>query len=68
MILRHRGQVAGWTLVTDLVMNSYGALQLRVNGENQGKPMMECTIAHGRRKYQAMLKRLERPRQMTLPI
>jgi hypothetical protein len=45
-----------------------GSLQVRVNNEYVGPPMMECTLAMGRRHYQAVLKRLTRPHQAKLPI
>lgn len=68
MLLCHRAIVAGWELRAELVLNKLGALQLRVNGENVGGMLTNCTMAQGRRQYQAMLKRLAKPRQMLLPI
>jgi hypothetical protein len=60
--------VEGWQLRAELVLHGVGALQIRVNHEWVSPLMMECTLAHGRRKYQALLKRLSRPVQTRLPI
>lgn len=67
-VLRHHAMVAGCHLEASLVMNGYGGLQLRLNGQNIGAPLVDCTLAEGRRRYHAMLKQHGRPRQMTLAI
>lgn len=64
----HETMVAGWQLRAELVLHGVGMLQIRVNNENVGDPLMECTLAQGRRKYQAVLKRLTRPVQARLPV
>ncbi|HEY3367368.1 MAG TPA: hypothetical protein VGK74_20110 [Symbiobacteriaceae bacterium] len=68
VVLCHEGMVGGWMLRAELVMTAVGSLQLRVNGVNHGAPMIDCTIAHGRKQYQALLKHLARPRQLVLPL
>jgi len=64
----HETMVAGWRLRAELILHGVGTLQVRVNNEYVGPPMMECTLAAGRRHYQAVLKRLTRPHQAKLPI
>lgn len=68
MLLRHDAMVGGWPLRAELVMNGYGGLQMRINGQNAGTPLVDCTLAEGRRRYRALLRKLSRPTQMTLPI
>lgn len=68
VVLCHQTMVAGWLLRAELVLHGIGTLQVRVNNEYITPPMMECTLAQGRRKYQAVLKRLARPAQARLPI
>ncbi|MDF2627593.1 MAG: hypothetical protein K0R39_1424 [Symbiobacteriaceae bacterium] len=68
VVMCHETMVAGWKLRAELVLHSVGTLQIRVNNQYIEQPMMECTLASGRRHYQAVLKRLTRPRQATLPI
>ena len=64
----HQTMVAGWHLRAELVLHGVGTLQIRVNDQYVTAPMMECTLAQGRRKYQALLKQLSRPAQARLPI
>lgn len=60
--------IAGWHLRAELVLHGIGTLQVRVNNKYVTAPMMECTLAQGRRRYQALLKQLSRPAQSRLPI
>jgi hypothetical protein len=60
--------VAGWRLRAELVLHGVGVLRIRVNDEWVSPAMMDCTLAHGRRKYQALLKQLTRPVQSRLPL
>ncbi|HYF77899.1 MAG TPA: hypothetical protein VD973_12240 [Symbiobacteriaceae bacterium] len=68
VVMCHETMVAGWRLRAELILHGVGTLQVRVNNEYVGPPMMECTLAAGRRHYQAVLKRLTRPHQAKLPI
>ncbi|HWI57796.1 MAG TPA: hypothetical protein VNZ22_11260 [Bacillota bacterium] len=68
VLLCHEAMVSGWLLRAELVMTSVGSLQLRVNGENHGAPMMDCTMSQGRKHYQSLLRQLSRPRQLLLPL
>ncbi|HWI61094.1 MAG TPA: hypothetical protein VNT75_04595 [Symbiobacteriaceae bacterium] len=68
VVLCHQTMVAGWLMRAELVLHGIGTLQVRVNNEYVTAPMMECTLAMGRRKYQAVLKKLSRPVQARLPI
>jgi len=64
----HQTMVAGWHLRAELVLHGVGTLQIRVNNEYVTEPMMECTLAQGRRRYNELLKRLSRPAQARLPV
>jgi hypothetical protein len=64
----HQTMVAGWHLRAELVLHGVGTLQIRVNNEYVCEPMMGVTLAQGRRRYQATLKRLTRPVQMELSV
>lgn len=68
VVMCHQTIVAGWTLRAELVLHSLGMLQIRVNNENVGQPLLNCTLSQGRRQYQAELKRLGKPVQMKLPV
>lgn len=68
VVVCHQTMVAGWQLRAELVLHGVGTLQVRVNNEYVTPPMMECTLAQGKRRYQALLKRLSRPEQAKLPI
>ena len=68
VLLCHETMVGGWRLRTELVMTAVGSLQLRVNGQNYGEQMIDCTLSGGRKHYERMLKQLTRPRQLLLPL
>lgn len=68
VVMCHETMVAGWLLRAELVLHGIGTLQIRVNNQYISEPMMGCTLAQGRRRYQATLKKLTRPVQMTLAI
>ncbi|HYG56574.1 MAG TPA: hypothetical protein VD902_00700 [Symbiobacteriaceae bacterium] len=68
VVMCHQTQVAGWTLRAELVLHGIGTLQVRVNNRYVSEPMLDCTLTQGRRKYMAILKRLAKPVQMTLPV
>ncbi len=66
--MAHRGSVLGEELRLELVMRGNFSLQIRLNGQDYGPPLVGCTLSGARRQYRALLRRLERPQQKLLPI
>lgn len=66
-LLCHTAELFGRTVTTELAMDGLGRLQIRVNGQLYDQPFIDCSLAQGRRRYYKALKKLERPKQLTLP-
>lgn len=63
---RHETMVAGWKVVSELVLTGTGVAYVRINGEVRSEPI-HGSLTAARRIYRAVQKTI-RPRQTVLPI
>lgn len=63
---RHQTVLAGWRIITELVLTGTGAAEVRVNGHPKVEGIVG-SLAAARRAYRSVQNTL-RPRQSVLPI
>jgi len=63
---RHQAMIAGWLVVSELVLTGTGAAEVRLNGDPQGEAIVG-SLSAARRAYRRVQNSI-RPRQTLLPL